>query len=44
MNYKIIDRENDIFFRYTPKKSFKKQNKKILKETPFGVLKDLNFN
>ena len=44
MNYKIIDRENDIFFRYTPKKNFKKQNKKILKETPFGVLKDLNFN
>ena len=44
MNYKIIDRENDIFFRYTPKKIFKKQNKKILKETPFEVLKNLNFN
>ncbi len=44
MNYKIIERENDIFFRYTPKKSFKKQNQKILKGTPFGVLKDLNFN
>ena len=44
MNYKIIERENDIFFRYTPKKSSKKQNQKILKETPFGVLKDLNFN
>ena len=44
MNYKIIDRENDTFFRYKPKKNFKKQNKKILKETPFGVLKDLNFN
>ena len=44
MNYKIIERENDIFFRYTPKKNFKKQSQKILKETPFGVLKDLNFN
>ncbi len=44
MNYKIIERENDIFFRYTPKRNFKKQNQKILKETPFGVLKDLNFN
>ena len=44
MNYKIIERENDIFFKYTPKKYFKKQNQKILKETPFGVLKDLNFN
>ena len=44
MNYKIIERENDIFFKYTPKKNFKKQSQKILKETPFGVLKDLNFN
>ena len=44
MNYKIIERDNDILFKYTPKKNFKKQNQKILKETPFGVLKDLNLN
>ena len=44
MNYKIISRENEIFFKYTPKKSFKKQNKKFLKENPFRVLKNLNFN
>jgi ATP-dependent RNA helicase SUPV3L1/SUV3 len=44
MNYKIINRENEIFFKYTPKKSFKKQSKEVLKETPFRVLKDLNFN
>ena len=44
MNYKIINRENEIFFKYKPKKSFKKQNKKVLNETPFGVLKDLNFS
>ena len=44
MSYKIINRENEIYFKYTPKKSFKKQNKKVLNETPFGVLKDLNFN
>ena len=44
MNYKIINKENEIFFKYIPKKSFKKQNKKALKETPFGVLKNLNFN
>ena len=44
MNYKIISRENEIFFKYTPKRSFKKQIRKVLKETPFGVLKDLNFN
>ena len=44
MNYKIINKENDIFFKYIPKKNFKKQTKKILKETPFEVLKKLNFN
>ncbi len=44
MNYKIISRESEIFFKYIPKKSFKKQNRKVLKENPFGVLKDLNFN
>ena len=44
MNYKIVDRENSIFFKYSPKKNSKKTNKKILKENPFGVLKDLNFN
>ena len=44
MNYKIISRENEIFFKYTPKRSFKKQIRKVLKENPFGVLKDLNFN
>ena len=44
MNYKIISRENEIFFKYTPKRNFKKQIRKVLKENPFGVLKDLNFN
>ena len=44
MNYKIISRENEIFFKYAPKKGFKKQNTKVLKENPFGVLKDLNFD
>ena len=44
MDYKIISRENEIFFKYTPKRNFKKQIRKVLKENPFGVLKDLNFN
>ena len=44
MNYKIISRENEIFFKYTPKRTLKKQIRKVLKENPFGVLKDLNFN
>ena len=44
MNYKIISRENEIFFKYTPKRNFKKQIRKVLKGNPFGVLKDLNFD
>ena len=44
MNYKIINKENEIFFKYTPGKNLKKQNKRILKENPFRVLKNLNFN
>ena len=44
MNYKIIDKENEIFFKYVPKKNLKKTNKSVPKENPFGVLKGLNFN
>ena len=44
MNYKIINKENETFFKYIPKKNFKKQSKKIQKENPFGILKNLNFN
>ena len=45
MNYKIIEKENDIFFRYIPKKKNKKSfNDKNKKESPFGILKNLNFN
>ena len=44
MEYRIIEKNNEMFFKYLPKKNFKKQNKKITKETPFEVLKKLNFN
>ena len=44
MNYKVIEREKDIFFRYHPKKNFKKNNKKMTKESPFGILKNLNLS
>ena len=44
MNYKIIEKENELFFKYVPKKNLKKSIKTITKENPFGVLKDLNFN
>ena len=44
MGYKVFEKENDIFFKYYPQKNFKKENKKIIKESPFGVLKNLNFS
>ena len=45
MNYKVIYKDKDIFFKYSPKKKNKKIfNKKDIKENPFGILKNLNFN
>ena len=44
MNYKILEKENDIFFKYFPRKKFKKSNNNVTKESPFGVLKNLNLN
>ncbi|MDC3040134.1 helicase-related protein [Candidatus Pelagibacter sp.] len=45
MNYKITEKNEDIFFRYLPKKKFKKTyDKKTKKESPFQVLKNLNLN
>ena len=45
MNYKIIEKNEDIFFKYNPKRKLKKNlNKKINKENPFGVLKNLNLS
>ena len=45
MDYKILEKNEDIFFKYTPKKKLKKSfNKKTNKENPFGILKNLNLN
>ena len=45
MNYKVTEKENDIFFKYSPKKKFiKPSDKKAKKESPFGILKNLNLN
>jgi ATP-dependent RNA helicase SUPV3L1/SUV3 len=45
MNYKVIEKDENIFFKYLPKKKAKNElHKKINKENPFGVLKNLNFN
>ena len=44
MGYKILEKKEEIFFRYIPQKNYRKENKKTTKESPFGVLKGLNFN
>ncbi len=45
MNYKIFEKENEIFFKYSPAKKFKKiSTKKISKENPFKILKNLNLS
>ncbi len=43
MNYKIREENNDLFFKYSPKKNKKKFIKKNTKESPFRILKKLNF-
>ena len=44
MSYKILEKNNEVFFKYIPKKKVKSQNKGNIKENPFGVLKNLNLN
>ena len=44
MEYKVTEKNNEVYFRYFPKKDFKKTKKKIIKESPFGILKNLNLN
>ena len=44
MNYKIFDKGDETFFKYNPIKKFKKlSSKKISKENPFEILKNLNL-
>ncbi len=45
MGYRIIEKNDEVFFKYRPKKNNKKiYDKKISKESPFGILKNLNLN
>ncbi len=45
MNYKIFEKENETFFKYSPTKNFKKiTTKKISNENPFKILKNLNLS
>ena len=44
MDYKVIEKNTEVFFKYVPKRNIKKDNKKTVKESPFGVLKNINFD
>ena len=45
MNYKIIEKDNESYFKYMPNKKFKKMpTKKVSSENPFKILKNLNFD
>ena len=45
MNYKTYEKDNDLYFKYNPKKKIKKNFKKIdTSNSPFKVLKNINFN
>ena len=44
MGYKVTEKNEEVFFKYLPRKIVKKTlNKRINKENPFGVLKNLNL-
>jgi len=45
MNYKILDKNDETYFKYNPTKKFKQNsNKKISSENPFKILKNLNLS
>ncbi len=45
MDYKTYKKSNEIFFKYFPKKKFKKINEKnkIVRDNPFNVLKEMSI-
>jgi ATP-dependent RNA helicase SUPV3L1/SUV3 len=45
MGYKIFEKEEETFFKYSPIKNFKKVSaKKVSSENPFKILKNLNLS
>ena len=45
MNYKVFEKGDETFFKYTPIKKFKKViTKKTSNENPFKILKNLNLS
>ncbi len=45
LGYKVIIKDKELYFKYSPPKKIKKQfNKKTINESPFQVLKNLNLS
>ena len=44
MSYKILEKNDEVFFKYKPRKRINIKNKENIKENPFGILKNLNLN
>jgi len=45
MNYKTLEKNNNIYFKYSPKKQINKKFKKVdSSNSPFKILKNLNFH
>ena len=45
MHYKIFEKNDETYFKYSPTKKFKKvTSKKVSNENPFKILKNLNLN
>ena len=45
MDYKTYEKNENLYFKYIPKKKFKKNNNRSpVKENPFGILKNLNLS
>ena len=45
MGYKVTNENDEIFFEYSPTKNFKRNyKKKIFKENPFNVLRNLKLS
>ena len=45
MNYQILEKNNETYFKYLPQKKFKKnyQFRNDKKDNPFKILKQINF-
>ena len=44
MNYKTFEKNNEIYFKYNPRKINYRQKNKFSSDNPFNVLNQINFD